>query len=154
MLGLGARDRGDDAVGPVVAEAVGRRVDVDVEAGPRDPAWILDAWRGRDGVVVVDATRSGARPGTVLRLDPRARALVDSVSASTHGLGLASAIELGDVLGECPERLLVVGVEAASFAVGAALTHDVRAAVPEAVDCVAAVIDGWQRSDREEDRHA
>lgn len=155
VMGLGGPDRGDDAVGPAVARVVAQRLaDVDVVSGPRDAAWILDAWRGRVGVVVVDAVRSGRPVGTVDRLDPRHGPYVDSAASSTHGLGLASAIELGRALGDLPLRLALIGVEGATFGLGAWMSDEVRSAVPEAAERVIELVGGWRRESREAEPHA
>ena len=45
---------------------------------------------------------------------------------STHHLGLAEAVELARTLGRLPQRLVVYGVEGASFEIGDKLTAEVR----------------------------
>ena len=57
----------------------------------------------------------------------------------THAFGLATAVELARVLGRLPGRVTVVGVEAASFAPGTALSPEVAASVDDAVAIVGAV---------------
>jgi hydrogenase maturation protease len=139
VVGLGSPDRGDDAVGRVVARAVAARLPEVAVVDHEDPTGLLDVWAGHSPVVLVDAVRSGARPGTVhcLRtgqsLPPvTAGAWTHSGSGSTHAVGLAEMVELGRALGRLPERLVVVGVEAERFDHGAPLSPDVFAAVPAA----------------------
>ena len=128
IVGLGTLDRGDDAVGLVVAERL-------AEAGLRvmrvdAPLDLLDVFDGHDTVLVVDATRSGAVPGTV-SVSMGSRSVRSS--GSTHGLGLADAVELARTLDRLPARLVVVGVEIGDVTAGAPLSDAVEAALDEAV---------------------
>jgi len=144
VVGVGNPYRGDDGVGLAVVEELRRRATPDLElmAVPV-PTRLVDAWQGWDDVVVVDAIRSGRPPGSVVvdqaaeRSPPRA--------GGTHGFGVRESIELARGLGRLPARLTVVGVEAASVAVGSELSEAVAAAVGRAADEVVAVLctRGW-----------
>lgn len=147
VVGLGNSDRGDDGVGPAVARRVAGRAPPPVRvAVHEDPTALLDLWTATDLVVVVDAVRTGRDPGTVLVLEAGAEALparawADAPSGGTHALGLAAVVELARALDLLPARLVVVGVEGASFAHGDPLSPPVAAAVPAAVDAVTAVLE-------------
>ena len=148
VVGIGAPDAGDDAVGPLVADAVARLglAGVDVLAH-EDPTDLTLLWRGRPGVVVVDAVRSGAAPGTVVVLDLTDAAAsggrqVIGGSTGTHDFGLASAIALSRALGTLPGRLAVVGVDGVPFAPGDPLSPAVAAALPDAVVAVRRLVSG------------
>lgn len=142
VLGLGSPDRGDDGVGPEVAERVRARrlpgVQVRVLA---DPSRLLEAWAGADDVVVVDALRSGGQPaGTVLTVEA-GRTAVDPLAppggpGGTHAVGLADVVRLARELDALPRRLLVVGVVGSTFALGTGLSGPVRAALDAAVTVV------------------
>jgi len=143
VIGLGSPDRGDDAVGPAVARAVAGRMPGVAVVDHEDPTSLLDLWSGYEPVVVVDAVRSGAEPGTVHHLvtgtdgEPvTTTAWAHTGRGGTHAMGLAAMVELGRALGRLPARLVVVGVEAESFDHGAPLTARVAAAVPLAADRV------------------
>jgi hydrogenase maturation protease len=144
VVGLGAADRGDDAVGGYVTRAVAALADPRlVVTEHADPTDLIEVWGGYDAVVVVDATCSGATAGAVhvlvtgAGLDPLPEAAwARTGRGGTHAFGLAAAVELARVLGRLPQRLTVVGVEAGSFEPGAPLTPAVAAAVPDAVAAV------------------
>ncbi len=146
LIGLGHRDRGDDEVGLALADEMKARrlAGVDVTSGACDAAWILETWRGRAGVIVVDCIRSDRPVGTLHRIDPLDGPFVDGASASTHGMGLASAVELGRVLGDLPRRLAVVGIEGASFRLGSVMSPEVRTALPGAASMIEALIVEWR----------
>lgn len=148
VVGLGAPDRGDDAVGVVVARGVAARcplgVDVVVHEDPTD---LVELWSGRELVVVADAVRSGTEPGTLVVVETGAdgERLPESAwgrmgRGGTHAFGLAAAVELARALRRLPTRVVLVGVEAMSFDHGAPLSPAVAAAVPTAVDRVLAVV--------------
>ena len=139
VVGVGTMGRGDDAAGLLVARALRGRVPeaVAVLECDGDPGALIAAWENAPRVVVIDAVRSGARPGTVHRLDAsRAAAVAGSGDWSSHGLGLAAAIELADALGRRPGGFRVIGVEGECFAAGDAPSSTVLAAVPTAADAV------------------
>lgn len=141
VVGVGNTDRGDDAAGIVAAQrllagwggAAPRGVLVRTCEG--DPLGLIDVWRDARHLVVVDATAPAGAPGTVRRL-ASIDALRAAAHASSHGLGLAEAIALAASLGTLPSTWAVIGIEARSFAHGAALTPEVEAGVRRAVAAV------------------
>ncbi len=139
VLGLGNEDRGDDAVGLLVARRLGAELPAEIEVveSDGDPARLLDLWQGADLAVAVDAVVSGGEAGALHRHDATHEALPSGLATlSSHGLGLAQAIELGRALGRLPARLVVIGVEAAQLAPGGGLTPAVADAIARAVDLV------------------
>ena len=131
---LGHPDRGDDAVGPLVADRL-RAAGATLLDCNEEPTRLIDAWDGLDLVVIVDAVRSGAAPGTVHRFDRGALPLpADLGLASTHAFSIADTLELGRALGRAPQRVVVLGVEGSAFDLGDPLTPAVEAAVPRVVD--------------------
>ena len=132
VLGIGNDWRGDDAAGLEVARRL-RAAGLRALGRAGDPSGLLDAWAGEREVILVDAVRSGAAPGTVHRLDATARALPARLfRGSTHHVGVADAVELARALGRLPERVELVGIEGGTFAAGQGLSP----AVGRAVDAV------------------
>lgn len=132
VIGLGNRDRGDDAVGRIVAARLRGRVPEGISVLEHDgePGDLLDHLHGAAAVYLVDAAISGAAPGTIQRFDILKVKLPPLRSGtSTHALGLAEALELARALDQLPARCLVYVVEAGSFKMGAALCPAVAAAV-------------------------
>jgi hydrogenase maturation protease len=132
VIGVGNRDRGDDGAGLEVARclreqgALGARL---VERGG-DAAELLETMSGADSVILVDAALSGAHPGTVQRIEahrePLGRALR---GASSHGWGVAEAVELARALGRLPRSVVVYAIEGRCFHPGRELSPSVRQAV-------------------------
>ncbi len=135
VVGVGNRDRGDDAFGPTVCDrAAGLDPGVEVWIIEADPSVLAVRWRPDDRVVVVDAVVSGggAAPGSVYEIDvgltPGA-VMTALHPTSTHGIGVADAIMLADALGTKPRELWVLGVEADSFELDAPLADSLAAVV-------------------------
>ena len=102
-----------------------------------EPARLIDAWQGARLAVVVDAVRSDAPEGAVMRFDATAGPLPLSLSAtSTHALGLGDAVEIARALDRLPERLIVFGVEGTRFQAGSDLSPAVAAAVQSVAEAV------------------
>jgi hydrogenase maturation protease len=129
VIGLGNAFRGDDAAGLAVARALGDDPRVLVHEG--EPIDLLDRWEGSAEVIVVDAARSGARPGSVHHLDGLAEPV--SVGGSTHAIGLVETLALARTLGRAPARLTVIAIEGERFSAG----EDLSPAVASAVERVA-----------------
>jgi hydrogenase maturation protease len=132
VVGLGNTWRGDDGAGPAAARRleglVPAHVRVLVHEG--EPTGLIDVWDPCDEVVVIDAIRSGAVPGTVRRLEPLSHPIPAELSrGSTHVLGLSEVIELARALDRLPRRLFFYGIEGEDFTAGSGLAPAVEVAV-------------------------
>jgi hydrogenase maturation protease len=154
VVGLGSPDQGDDAVGIEVARAFEASSPTGAHVAiHEDPTALLHLWEGFDEVVVIDAVMTGRPPGAITVMEVgagKAQLPPESWAATgrggTHAFGLATAVELARVLGQLPRRLTVVGIEAATFAQGTALSPEVAASVEDAVAIVGAVARDRARS--------
>lgn len=129
VIGIGNRDRGDDAAGLLVAE----RLNSDRTSLRSDCADLMELWEGEEEVVVVDAMRTGRPAGTVTRIDAARTSLPAGQFGSTHSFGLAETVELARALGTLPESLVIYGIEGADFTVGAPPSPAVTTAVSRLV---------------------
>jgi hydrogenase maturation protease len=118
IFGMGNLLRSDDGVGLHVIEALGKESlgdNVDLKEG-LSGLDILDAVRGYERIILVDAIKSGGRPGTVYKLLPEDFLNVQTVhSFSTHlNMDFPSMLELGKALSpeKMPEDVIIVAIEA------------------------------------------
>ncbi len=150
VAGVGNVFLGDDGFGvEVVRRLAGRELPEGVEVvdfGIRglDLAYALQ--RDYDLVVFVDATPRGQEPGTVYLLEPE---IEDDgeVVLDTHGMDPVRVIKFARTLGPTPARTFVVGCEPQTIISGEdyeemlmELSEPVRAAVDEAADLVASLV--------------
>lgn len=131
LITLGNSYRGDDGLGPAVAERIRNRLPVDVTLVEhyRDCSDLLSIWNGASKVVLVDALVSGSQPGTLLRIDSSEHTLPRFRGSSTHTLGIAEAIKLARELNMLPQSLVIYGIEAADFEMGKHLSPAVASAL-------------------------
>ena len=133
VIGVGNEWRGDDGAGLAVARRL-RDAGVRAVARGGEPVGLLDAWEGEPRVILVDAVDSGARPGSVHRVDATAGALPPELfRTSTHHLSVADAVELARALDRLPQQLEVYGIEGRDFSAGGRLGPEVEAAVAHVV---------------------
>src|SRR5512146_3194256 len=132
IIGCGNRERSDDGAGILVAERL-RLLGLEAHSRIGEAVDLIDAWKGADDVIVVDAVVTGAPIGTVQMWDGLQPVGSVSTSASTHGFGVAEAIELARVLDRLPNRLRVYRVEARRFERGGEISPEVQCAVEEVV---------------------
>jgi hydrogenase maturation protease len=137
IIGCGNRERSDDGAGILVAERL-RELGIEADTRIGDAADLIEAWKGAEDVIVVDAVVTGAPVGTVQAWDGRQPLASIKATASTHGLGVAEAIELAHVLDRLPARLRVYGVEGRRFEPGSGISPEVQRAVEEVVQRIIA----------------
>jgi hydrogenase maturation protease len=150
VVGVGNPDCGDDAVGGAVADRLAAMnlpgVRVCVRSG--DLLGLIDEWREVEAVLLIDAAAPppGLPPGDIApvhRIDVSAQRLPRELGGhSTHGFGVAEAVELARALGALPSRALVYAVEGQCFEVGAGLSAPVAAAIDG--------LTGWIKTELEE----
>ena len=114
VLGIGNVERGDDAAGRTVVRLLQGRLPDDVEIAELEgeAMELLARFEGVDAAFLVDACWSGAPAGTIRRLDVNVTPLQQGIfSLSTHGFGLAEAMELARVLTQLPPYCVVYAIE-------------------------------------------
>ncbi|MBC8377272.1 MAG: hydrogenase maturation protease [FCB group bacterium] len=139
VIGVGSRLRGDDAIGPLLIDALSRQTHPQIElvdAGS-DALGILEYLEGREHVIVVDACQMGREAGSIVEFDS---AQIDFVikndPISLHGLGLAESIKMAESLHMIPEDLKIIGIEPESIQFSGSLSVPVQRALKMAVDIV------------------
>lgn len=116
IIGVGS-PFGDDRLGWVAAEQLkaspillSEKDKIDISILDRPGAALLSKWQDADAVILIDAVRSGATPGTLHIL---ATEDIDANTqlTSSHGFGIAATMALARTLEELPENLYLYGIE-------------------------------------------
>ncbi|MHB8257823.1 MAG: hydrogenase maturation protease [Acidiferrobacterales bacterium] len=141
IVGVGS-PHGDDRLGWVAAGELRRSaglaalppLTLTIAERDRPGMDLLQGLEGLTALIVVDAVCTGLAPGTLHRLTG------DEIGGaagtlSSHGFGLAAALELGRAMGCLPPRVAVFGLEIADTG-GEALSPAVKAAMPGLVAAV------------------
>jgi hydrogenase maturation protease len=139
VIGMGNAYRSDDAAGLIAARRVNEQASehCSVIEHTGEGAALMELWKDADTVIVIDAVRSGAVPGTVSRFDAALCPLpVSMFRDSTHAFSLAEAVELSRALKQLPRQLIVYGVEAQNFEAGTNLSPAIEFAMQTVVERV------------------
>ena len=124
-------------------EAAGWGDKVEFVDGGTQGLVLLGVLSGRRAAVILDAVALGAAPGTIHVLSPDEAALVRSRRSSTAHEGNASELlATASLLGDLPERTIIVGIEPGEVRTGVGLTDDVARSVPEAVERARRALEG------------
>jgi hydrogenase maturation protease len=112
-----------------------------------DPTSLIDLWGDRDLVIVVDAVCSDRDPGTLMIMESGVGSIPLTDDAwsrtgrgGTHAFGLVAAVALSRALHRLPQRLVLIGIEAAGLEHGEPLSAPVSAAVDPATEAVIRIL--------------
>ncbi len=136
VIGVGNLWRGDDAVGLLAARLLRERQGPSIEVidGEGNGLVLLEMMEGVDHVVFIDAVKGGGRPGEIIRLDLSMESRWENtVSCSTHAMGLAQVIDLARILGRLPKHVVLYGIVIESAESGAPLSEAARAGLETVV---------------------
>ena len=139
VIGIGNEYRSDDAAGLVVARRLRQLSlgNVTVIEASGEGTDLMESWKGADTVIIVDAASSGAKPGTIHRIDARAQRIPTRLLRySTHAFSVGEAVELARAMNRLPPRMVVFGIEGERFDEGTALSRAVQGSVDTVVDLV------------------
>lgn len=139
VIGIGNEYRGDDGAGLAVVRALQARKGTHAQFLECDGNYttLLGAWKDAENVILIDAVASGARPGTIYRIDARVQALpVGCTFFSTHAFGVAETLALAHTLGQLPSSFLIYGIEGERFAASEGFSPLVKQAIEKVTDQV------------------
>jgi len=139
VIGVGNEYRGDDGVGLVVARGLLALTLPGVTVCEHDGEGLslLETWQEAKTVILIDAVKSGALPGTILRIEAHLKPVPHQFfSYSSHSFSVAEAIELGRTLERLPAYLVIFAIEGQQFTLGSGLSESVSRAAERAVACV------------------
>jgi hydrogenase maturation protease len=141
IIGIGS-PLGDDAAGLVAARrlAAAPPRGCQVIAADRPGAGLIDLLEGAAAVILIDAVRSDAAPGAIHVLNLREIGALGERLVSSHGIGVASAIELAAKLERAPVRGRLIGIEAATGGRG---LDEISPAVKDAIERAIALARKW-----------
>lgn len=144
IIGIGQHLRGDDAVGVRVVEGWAAQhpkilssPQVEVALIPLPGLALIDRISGFEYAVLVDAVLGGpgVSPGSLLCLTPDDLSSFSRGTASAHGWGVAESLALAETLKieGLPAEIKILGIGGKQVGVGAGLSPEVEAVIPEAV---------------------
>lgn len=136
LIGIGNEFRRDDAAGLFAVRRIQEKKipGVQIIEHQGDGTALMERWQGFGNVFIFDAASSGAGPGTVHRFEiPPDRIPRDLWGCSTHTLNIADTLELAGALRRLPKRIILYGIEGASFEKGNGVSAQVEKAIRKVV---------------------
>jgi hydrogenase maturation protease len=140
VLGLGNTICADDGLGVAAVAAIAERFEVPESVSLLDGGtlglsllgWLADA----QDVLLVDAIRSDAPPGTLVHLEGDEVAPAARERLSVHQIGVADLLDALRWIDAWPQRLALVGLVPERLSLGLARSPAVERALPALVDAV------------------
>ena len=146
VIGIGNTFRSDDGVGIWVAQRLREQFPpgITVLEATGEGGALLEAWKGVPFVILVDAMRSGAAPGTIHVFD----AAFDFSHSkcflgSSHAFGVSEAVELARALNQLPPRLIIYGIEGENFDPGVGLSDVVARSAADVAERLLREVHCW-----------
>ena len=136
VIGCGNMHRSDDAAGVLVADRL-RQMGIPAEVQPGSAFELVESWYQDDDVILIDAVLTGSPVGSIRVWDGRAPKVPSSPQVSSHGFGVAEAINLARILQLLPRSLRVYGIEGRNFEIGEAVSPEVLRSVEDVAQQIA-----------------
>lgn len=109
---------------------------VSIVEGGTDGFRLIDIITEADRLIVVDAVRGGAEPGSLYRFDiDEVRHSPAGFKTSVHQIGILEVIDLSELIGKKPHTT-VIGIEPKSLAMSMELTPEIRDRIPRIIEMV------------------
>jgi hydrogenase maturation protease len=152
VLGVGARLRGDDAVGLVAVERwraehpdTAGRSEITVQLLELPGLALLEAMKDCQKALIVDALAADSPPGTIYTLIEADLAGFQPGSGSAHGWGLAETLQLGRRLDPdtLPDEIAILAIQGAAYTTGADLSPSVESKLSDLVGAIETTICSW-----------
>lgn len=120
IVAVGKAMRGDDAAALLLADTLQAEPvpGVDVIYSSGDVVELLSLFQTCEAVIVLDAYEAGPDDPPVLRLDALEERLPSASCCSSHGLGVAEAVQIAGEMGVMPAKLVVIAIAGYRFDIG------------------------------------
>jgi len=139
ILGVGNLLLSDEGVGVHVAHELMSRdlpPNVTVVEGGTDGFRLLNIITEADRLLVVDAVKGGAAPGSIYRFDiDEIKDCPSGFKTSVHQVGILEVIDLSGLIGKTPHTT-VIGVEPKSLEMGMELSPEVKVKIPRIIELI------------------
>lgn len=129
IIGIGNEYRSDDRIGLFIADKIHEKNQpgVTVEKASGEGTALMDLWKEKSCVIIIDAVSSNSSPGKVHRFNAHEESIPSKTfQCSTHNLSLVEAIELSRSLNSLPKKLIIFGIEGKDFSHGENISSEIK----------------------------
>jgi hydrogenase maturation protease len=140
VVGLGNPLMADEGIGVVLIEklnelaAAGELPTADIEYydGGCGGMYLLHTIAGRKKAILIDCCLMGTEPGTIRCFTPDdVNSVKQMAHLSLHEVDILKVIELAKEIGQCPEEIIIFGIEPVSITNQMHLNEPIQAKIPQ-----------------------
>jgi hydrogenase maturation protease len=135
VLGIGNTILTDEAAGVRAVEALEKAfqmpANVQVIDGGTSGMEMIEDLSNVDFLIVIDVVKTGAAPGTLVKIAGDEIPVFFREKLSPHQIGLPDVLASLELLDAIPKEIVVLGVEPISLELGTEMTPTIAAAVPQ-----------------------
>lgn len=146
VIGLGNRLMTDEGVGPAVLDRLAAAaLPPDTELADLGTAGfaLLHALPGHERAIILDCAFMQAPAGALRRFTPdQVRSARITTAGCAHDGDLLTTLALSRRLGECPDDVVILGIQPAAIAPGMHLTEELESRVDDYVRILLAELNG------------
>jgi hydrogenase maturation protease len=145
VVGLGNPLMADEGIGVVLIEALSRLAaagdlpseTIEYTDGGCGGMYLLHTIAGRQKAILIDCTLMGTPPGTIRRFTPDDVASVKQMAhLSLHEVDILKVLELAKQIGQCPDDIVIFGIEPVSITQQMHLNDAIRAKIPHYIETI------------------
>lgn len=148
VVGLGNPLMADEGIGVVLIEKLSNLAaqgklpqDIDYHDGGCGGMYLLHAIAGREKVILIDCARMGTAPGTIRRFTPDDVQTVKKLAhLSLHEIDILKVLDLARMIDQCPDEVVIFGIEPAAIEPRQGLTPLLETHLPEYLQVIAGEI--------------
>jgi hydrogenase maturation protease len=148
VLGLGNILNKDEGLGVFALEPLRARLsgsgEIELQDGGVLGMSLLPLVESCSHLLLLDAVDTGAPPGTVTELSSDEIPLFARLKLSLHQLSFQEVLQFANVRGNLPKHLGLVGAQPADISIGAGLSPEIEAVLPEIADRAMAILKEWR----------
>lgn len=140
VIGLGNPIMADEGIGSAVVGALaglaeaGKLPTENVEYldGGCGGMYLLHSIAERKKVILIDCARMGLEPGAIRRFTPdEVQTVKQMTHLSLHEVDILRVLELAEMIGQCPEEIVIFGIEPAKIEPHIGLTDVLQRRLPD-----------------------
>ena len=98
-------------------------------------------------LIVVDAVKGGGKPGSIYRFSPDDLAFKRASYSTLHQLGLIEGLRMMKLLGKCPDRVILLGIEPKEIDWGLDISPELEEILQKVILLIEAEIAGQKMQD-------
>jgi hydrogenase maturation protease len=145
VVGLGNPLMADEGIGTVLVDALAKLAqdgkfpseDVEYYDGGCGGMYLLHTIADRKKAILIDCCQMGADPGTIRRFTPEDVTSVKQMAhLSLHEVDILKVIELAKEIGQCPDEIVIFGIEPVSIEPQMHLNEPLEARLDEYISLI------------------